>query len=356
MLFELLKSYAVWLLISVAVLVVGLCATLILDPAQTHTFLVSYIYYWNGLLVAMSGFGALHFGMLTYKQQFHYLIVEILDITGDLKIAMIAELENLYSFWNKQIIAIPILLIGMTILYVCGYPMTGFPKYFLWLSSSLMFYAGGLMLAYGIFCLRLFHMLEMNSESVDLRDDVNIIELENFYIYLSVLFSAATLALYFSFRGTLTANFTFMPPNQFIERIVTLFLAPGSSYSSVRNLLLYPIVLFLPLALFSGFYMKLVLRKIYLASVKRKITEIDTLAKPVIEDADSKSGSVDVIEVRKKVMELKEKIVQNNRALPLISLNDSPSIALMLIVIIQFIWINDRYVKSFFDGLIGTTN
>ena len=356
MLLELLKSYAIWLSVSISVCIAGLCVTLILDPSQARLLLVSYVYYWNGLLVAMSGFGALHFAMITHKQQFHYLIFEILDISGDLRFAVIAELDNLYSFWNKQFIAVPVLAVGMTILYICGYPMTGFPKYFLWLTSSFMFYAGGLMLAYGAFSLRIFHLLEKNIENVGLQDDVNIIELENFNLYLSTLFLVAAVALYFAFRGTLTANFTFMPPNQLIEYVVNLFMAPGSNYSSVRNLLLFPIVIFLPLGLFSGFYMKLVLRKTYLASIKRKISEIDALAKPIIEDADSKDPAIAIIEVRKTVMELKEKIIQNNKVLPLVTLNDSPSIVLMLVVVSQFIWINDRHVKGFFEGLVGIIN
>lgn len=356
MLVELLRCYAIWLLVSAAVCIAGVCLTLILDPDQARIYLVSYVYYWNGLLVGMSGFGALHFGMITHKQQFHYLIVGILEITGDLQIAMFAELEKLYSFQNKQLIAIPILIVGMTILFICGYPMTGTPKYLLWISSSFMFYVGGLMLAYGVFSLRIFHLLEKNLESVRLQDDVNIIELENFNLYLSTLFLTTALALYFAFRGTLTANFTFTPPNQLIEQIVNLFIAPGSNYSSVRNLLLYPIVVFLPLALFSGFYMKLVLRKIYLASIKRKVLEIDALAKPVIDDADSKNPAVVIIEVRKMVMELKEKIIQNNTVLPLVTLKNSPSIVLMLVVVLQFIWINDRHIKGFFDGLVGATN
>lgn len=356
MLFELLKSYVIWLLISIAVCIAGVCVTLISDPDQVRSFLISYIYYWNGLLVAASGFGALHFAWATHKQQFHRLIFGILNVTGDFQFVITAELEKLYSLRNKQLVAVPIFIVGMMILYVCGYPLTGAPQFFLWISSSLMFYAGGLMFAYAARSLYVFYLLEKNIENVRLQDDVNIIELEDFNLYLSILFLAGTLALYCAFRGTLTANFTFAPPNPWTERIVILFAPPGSNYSSVRNLLLYPIVIFLPLALFSGFHMKLVLRKIYLESIKRKISEVDALARPIIEDADSKNPAIDMIQVRKTVMELKEKIIQNNRAMPLVTLNDSPSIALTLLVGLQFIWINDRPVKSFFEGLAGTIN
>ncbi|MCR9121050.1 MAG: hypothetical protein NXH91_02130 [Phyllobacteriaceae bacterium] len=355
MLFRLLRAYAVWFAVSSLVCLLGVVTTLILNANQVSEFLKSYIYHWDGLLVAASGYGALHFAVSTHKQQFHSLIMGVLDAHDDLKLQLSTELEQLYSFRNKQVIAAPVFLVGMAVLYMCGYPMTGFPKYYLWLASSAMFYAGGLMLAYGLYALRIFHTLEENVDQVDLQDNVNIVELENFHFYLSILFLTAIVALYFAFRGTLTANFTFTPPHPWIGSVVNLFLAPGGDYSSVRNLLLYPIVLFLPLALFASFYMKLVLRKIYLASIKRKVDEIDTLTRPIIEDADTSGTEVRIIEVRKLALELKEKIIQNNKVLPLITLKDTPSIALIIIVILQFVWINDGQISGFFGNLVGAS-
>lgn len=212
------------------------------------------------------------------------------------------------------------------------------------------------MLSYAVYTLKFFNDLENKLESVDLQNNVNIIEMENFNLYLSVLFFVAIVALYFAFRGTLTANFTFTPPHQWIADAVALFTAPGGSYASVRNLLLYPIVIFLPLALFASFYMKLVLRKIYLHSIKRKVAEIDRLAKPVIDQADSVGSRIAVIEVRKAAIELKEKIVQNNKVIPLVTMQDAPSILLVIIVVLQFIWINDPLIRPFVEGIVGVTN
>ncbi len=76
--------------------------------------------------------------------------------------------------------------------------------------------------------------------------------------------------------------------------------------------------------------------RIYLFSVKRKVSEIDQLAKPIIEGADAKSSEVAVLEVRKAVFELKEKIINNNTVLPLVSIKYSPSILLVAVVILQF--------------------
>ena len=217
------------------------------------------------------------------------------------------------------------------------------------------YYAGGLMLAYGVYTIRLFSSLERNVDDVELQDNVNIVELENFNLYLSTLFLVTVIALYFAFRGTLTANFTFVPPTRWVGDVINIFLPPTSSYRSVRNLLIYPIVLFLPLAAFAGFYVRLVLRKIYLVSIKRKILEIDDLARPIMENVGAPYPIDRIIEIRNAAMDLKGKILSNNKVLPLVDLKDSPSIILLLIILIQFIVSNDVTMKSFLQGLLGIT-
>lgn len=356
MLFTLFRSYAIWLLISFGVGLLGLVLTLIFTPSQARLFFASYFYFWNGLLVATAGFGALHFAITTQRNQFHFLVSEILDLGEEQSVLVFNRLDQLYGFKNKQLIAIPILLVGAFILYVCGYPMAGLPKIYLWMASSCMFYAGGLMLAYAVYSLRVFQALEENCDRIRLKDNVNIVELENFNLYLSVLFLAATAALYFAFRGTLTANFTFVAPHQWVDDLVNNLTLQSASYSSVRNLLIYPIVVFLPLSLFAGFYMKLVLRRIYLNDIRKKVEEIDALAMPAIEQASDENPELQIMEIRKAALELKGKIIENNKVLPLVTLKDAPSIALLIVVLVQFIWINDGQVKSFFEALISTKN
>ena len=356
MLFTLFRSYAIWFLISFGVGFLGLVLTLIFAPFQAQLFFASYFYFWNGLLVATAGFGALSFAISTQRNQFHFLVSEILDLDEIQTVLVFSRLDQLYSFKNKQLIAIPIFLAGAFILYICGYPMTGFPKFYLWMTSSFMFYAGGLMLAYAVYSLRVFQTLEENSDRIRLKDNVNIVELENFNLYLSVLFLAATVALYFAFRGTLTANFTFVAPHQWIADLVSNLTPNSGSYTSVRNLLIYPMVVFLPLSLFASFYVKLVIRRIYLNDIRKKVEEIDALAMPAIDRGSKDNPELHIMEVRKAALELKGKIIENNKILPLITLKDAPSIALLIIVFVQFVWINDGQVKSFFDTLISATN
>ena len=48
MLFALLKSYAIWLVISILVCGFGVVLTIAYDSSQTRLFLLSYVCYWNG--------------------------------------------------------------------------------------------------------------------------------------------------------------------------------------------------------------------------------------------------------------------------------------------------------------------
>lgn len=354
MLLTLARSYVTWLLISVAVCVLGTAMSAFLtETPQPREFLISFVYNWNGLVVATTGIGALHFGVSTLKQQFHYLVSEILEIDPDAAGSVYFELERLFSWRNKQIIAVSVFVIGAAILYICGYPMVGLPHFLLWIFSSAMYYVGGMMFAYIVYAIRFFGTLERNIDRIRLKNDVHLLELENFNFYLSTLFLAGTVALYFAFRGTLTANFTFIPPFEWVDRLVNLFIPPGSSYGSVRSLLIYPMVVFAPFAIFAGFYMRLVLRKIYLTSIKQKIAEIDELASPFLEGASARRTGDRIIEIRNAVMDLKGKITNNNKSPSLVGIKDSPSIILILIIVAQFIVHNDPTIRGFMNGVFG---
>jgi len=256
-------------------------------------------------------------------------------------------LQNLWKLKNKQLISIVFFLIGGTILFLCGYPHNGFPKYYLWFTSSSLFYIGGLMFSYLIYVILLFRKIESSESKILLQKNTTIIEIENFNFYLTTLFLVCTIALYFAFRGTLTADFTFEN-----KGIFGLFDSVES-----RRLLLFPIVAFLPFVLFSGFYIRYVIRKIYLNSIKKKIKEIDKLSKPFKKknlEKLSKEELMNVLQIRTSVLDIKEKIIQNNKLFPLISVKDSPSILLIIAVLIQFVYQYDGTIKEFIKYVIGT--
>ena len=352
MLLSLLKAYLVWFLISACVCLLGAIGTWWLEPNSVKDFVRSYVYHWNGLVVAAFGFGTLHFAMTTYKQKINFLVRGILAIPMNESPKIYHRVENLFSIYDKQIIAIPVFVVGSCLMYICGYPMNGFPHVFLWITSSLMFYAGGLMLAGGVYSVRLFESLESRAEVIGLQDNVQIYELEDFNLYISILILSGITALYFAFRGTLSANFTFIPPTSAIGDVVGIFVDTSNGYKVVRNFLLYPIIVFLPAALFCGLYIRFVLRKIYLANIKQKVTEIDVLAQELMVENNRERSAEKIIEIKKTAIELREKIIQNNNPIPLIQIIDSPSIVLYIIVILQFAFGADPIIKPFLDSIV----
>ncbi|HZG09111.1 MAG TPA: hypothetical protein VEZ70_09045 [Allosphingosinicella sp.] len=343
-----------WLLITAAVCVVGtVMSAFLANPPQGRDFFVSFVYNWNGFLVAPTALGALQFGAYTFRQQFHFLVSEILEIDSDPSGEVYFELERLFSWRNKQAIALPVFFVGTFILYICGYPLSGLASFLLWAVSSAMFYVGGMMLAYTIHSARFFGALEQNLSSIRLRPNVHVLELENFNLYLTTLFLAGAIALYFAFRGTLTANFTFVPPFDWIGELVRAFVGPEGEYKEVRNLLIYPLIIFPPYAMFAALYMRMVLRKIYLTSVKLKVTEIDDLARPLIYGTTPDHTADRIIEIRNAVMDLQQKVTRDTKDLALVGVKDFPSIVLITLVVVQFIAHNDGTVKGFLSGLIG---
>lgn len=355
MFFKLLYHYLIWFCVSMFLCIICYIICLLESKRLAFDFAVSYLWNFNGLLVPTTGFGLLTFALSTHKNIYHNLLHNVLYIPEKQQIQVYQDLENLASFKNKQKIGVPIFFMGALILFSCGYPLYGIGKFLLWLTSSTMFYAGGLMIAYLFYSLLLFKKMEIFHEEISLQENTHILELENFNLYLSTLFLGGMIALYFAFRGTLTANFTFIPPEP-INYILSEFVYEKIDYSQIRNLLLYPLVLFLPATLFGGFYIRYILRKIYLNSIRLKLGDIDRLTEPFIKERASFSSEENadrIIKIRIAALDLKNKIIENNKVLPLINIKDSPSIILLIVILIQFIYQHDQTIRNFIGSILG---
>lgn len=355
MVLRLLNTYFKWFIISICTCAIGVAVSFLYSKQMAHDFIASYIWYFDGLLIPTTGFGTLHFAIKTCKGVYHNLITNIFSIPLEYQHEIYKLLDDLNSFRSKQKIAIPIFIVGGGILYCCGYPLNGVPQFILWLTTSSLYYAGGLMVAYLYYTILLFKRLEVLHNEIILQKNTQLLELETFNFYQSLLFLSGMIALYFAFRGTLTANFTYVPPG-IISNVLDTFASKPVDYSGIKLFLLYPLILFLPYALFGGFYIKYVLRKIYLSSIKNKLSEIDQLSDSFtkITDQSASENEIDrVIKLRTAVLELKSKIIQDNKVLPLVNIKDSPSFILLIIIVVQFIYQNDKTISGFIRSVLG---
>src|SRR5262249_3958348 len=132
--------------------------------------------------------------------------------------------------------------------------------------------------------------------------------------------------IYLGFRGTLTANFV------------------GNS-DLFHKLMALPLVLYLPATLCYSFYPRYVLRQ---------ISECDTLE--MLEELERQSidekhdGLKSRLEFRKLLLDVKEKIINDRRAVPLLSIRDAPSLTMSILIVIQFIAQKDSVVSQFLQG------
>ena len=309
-----------------AVLVCYFCQS----PSIAAALFNSYIFSFDGVLIVGFGYGLLWFIRRNGEQSFNSLF-NILDIPESEQLSLLKYHEWVSSSKRKHIIAVIITVIGGLILWNCGYPLQGFAKYFLAVTSISLFYVAGLMSGYFISCLLIFRRLDEINSSVKIKSGSGPYELENINLSLLLCTTLGVVALYLAFRGTITANFV-NTQEGFI----------------FRKLLVYPIASFLPGILFTSFYCRYVLRKIQENEILQKIEYLQTLSSSEI---DKSEGTKEKLEMEKLFMEIKEKLLAEKNKLPLLSLKDSPAIAISAIFIIELIIKNDDQIQNYFKTL-----
>jgi hypothetical protein len=90
------------------------------------------------------------------------------------------------------------------------------------------------------------------------------------------------------------------------------------------------------------------LRKIQENEILQKIEYLQTLSSSEI---DKSEGTKEKLEMEKLFMEIKEKLLAEKNKLPLLSLKDSPAIAISAIFIIELIIKNDDQIQNYFKTL-----
>jgi len=158
-------------------------------------------------------------------------------------------------------------------------------------------------------------------------------------MFFIITSTVGIICIYLGFRGTLTANFIFY--NELFKKFLVL-----------------PLVFYLPATLIYSFYPRYVLKKINNYEIIKKIKDLDSNAKKIINNYSSKKN--DIISLKEKIdfedsiLNLKEKLLNDNRGNSLISFKDSPSLIITLIMIIQLITSKDEIIKNFLNYLFST--
>lgn len=313
--------------ISILLCVLGMLVTSMLQGKEMALDLFNaWIFEFNGILVGGVGLGLLWF-IHTYGNNLLNSVNNILNMPDELQEVFIGANNKLVSIFWKNLICIPILLLGGFILWQCNYPLEGFAKYYLAVCSISVYYIAGYILSYFVFTLNLFMLIEKNLARLSIKKEVTYFDMDSFNSFFIITSFFGVLAIYFGLRGTLTANFLFAD----IE---------------FKRFLVLPIVLFLPTTLIYSFYPRFAIKKIYENDLLKRIQQVEVNSIGIEEKI---STIKERLETQKILLEIKEKLLIERNKFPIFSLKDSPSLVMSLIVLIQLVLQNDTTISSFID-------
>lgn len=322
-------------LLGCSLLSIGLCflGAMVSYGLQGDTMAVelmkSWIFEFNGVIVGALGYGLMLFVMKRGRAILAQLMT-VLEVPEEIQPKIAQQQTRATSWFWVSVISAPVTIVGGGVLWFCGFPLDGFAKYYLAICSSSIYFVATAILIFFLYALAMFHTLEAASDegssirfprgTADFR--LRLEAIDSFFVVTSTV---GIFAIYAGFRGTLTANFVETP-------------------EVVESLLILPVILYLPGTLTYSFYPRYVLRKLAERDTIRRIEEtVGNL------DPEGEGDPQSALELRKLMLEVREKMMREHRSPPILGLKDAPSLTMSLLIIVQFIWKSDSLVATFFE-------
>jgi len=293
-----------------------------LDLVQTAVFK------FNGVLVGAAGYGLLSFVFLSGKRMLA-LLNSILDVPDDYVPKYGIRLQHVTSFRAWLLIVAPLSVIGATVLWLAGFPLRGFAKGYLAVAVMTIYVVASAILAFYVYTILLFKFIEENAAystrpRVRLKCSFASMDLQTIDSFFIVSATLGVFAIYLGFRGTLTANFT-------------------GTTELFRKLMILPLVFYLPATLCYSLYPRYVLRQVAECDTLELVEAFERQTNDLPPEENLKA----TLELRNLIFDIKEKMLNDRRAVPLLTLKDAPSLTMSLIIVMQFIAQNDSVVSSF---------
>jgi hypothetical protein len=312
---------------------IGATGTYLLrGEAMTREFVSAYFGSFNAIGVASTGYALLLFVRTTGHTVMSQL-VQILNVPEEHAVTFARELDRATSWRAANWISIPLTIIGSLALWWRGFPLVGSAKIYLALSSFTIYYVASNILSFYIFVILLFRFIEDPSRSAGsgrfrLKVSPGGVEMRTIDAFLVTSATMGVFTLYIGIRATLTATF-------------------ADSVPFLRELLLLPFILYLPATLCYSFYPRYVLRHI---SECDALASIEAFERQVADTpiADLRAS----LELRKLTMDLKEKMLNDCRAVPVLGLKDAPSLTMSIIILLQVLAQKDSVYASFLKSLL----
>jgi hypothetical protein len=324
--------FVAWGIGSAALWLLGWSLTMMVQGQGAASDLtIAWFFAFDGILAGAAGYGTIFF-MCREGSILTSALRSVIEVPDSLQEEFRQHMEFFKPWWRPFLVAVVLTVIGGFIATGAGIPLKGFAHRYLLVMVISFYFVGsyGLMFILGV--LDLFRFIDTNADSVPderikLKAPFLSQGIQTIDLFLIVSSGMCVFAVYVCFRGTLTA-FAGAPP-------------------AFYKALIIPVFFYLPASLVYSFYTRYVLRQVW---------ENDTFAAI---DQFAEETKLDVVqnlkerlELRKLILDVKEKMLMERRALPLISFKDAPTLTMALLMAIQLIAQKDPIV-SVFLGLGG---
>jgi hypothetical protein len=317
-----------WALASTLLCVIGCLLTWSLQGSVAATDLAAaWLSTFNGILVGAAGYGAVWF-ICRERHQVVKAVDKVLDVPDGLRDDFGAHLDRLRSWRATHAVAIAMTIVGGFIAYNAGIPLSGFSHVYLTIAVISYYYVGAHGVMVFVALLQMFRFVEANAgpdvkPRISLKVPLQRRDLQTIDLYFVISSAMAIFAVYVCFRTTLTAFHG----------------APAVYYKAM----IIPVLFFLPAALVYSFYPRWVLRQVW---------EADTFV--AVEDFAEKAAAVDEgdfkesLNMKKLILELKEKMLSERRAAPLFTLKDAPTLTMAILMLLQLVAQKDPILSDYF--------
>jgi hypothetical protein len=324
--------FVIWGIGSAVLWLIGWCLTSILQGQVAASDLtIAWFFAFDGILAGAAGYGTIFF-MCRERSILTSALQNVIDVPDPLRQRFENHLKFFAPWWRTPAVAVLLTVIGGFIANGAGIPLKGFAHAYLSVMVISFYFVGayGLMFIVGV--LNLFRFIDTHSDSasderIKLKTPFLAQGIQTIDLFLVVSSGMCILAVYVCFRGTLTA-FAGAPP-------------------AFYKALIIPVFFYLPASLVYSFYPRYVLRQVWendtFAAIERFAEETRMEVTPDLKER---------LELRKLILDVKEKMLAERRALPLLSFKDAPTLTMALLIAIQLVAQKDPIV-SVFLGLVG---
>lgn len=304
-----------WGLGSAALLGAGWIATAAIQGLEAGAALRNaWLFTFNGIIVGACGYGAVAF-IRNQRGTLVRALRRVLDVPEVHKGEFERRLARVVHWGLTPVVAAVLLLIGGCIAYGAGIPLRGFSHVYLTVAVVSYYPVGALGLMVFVAVLLLFRFIEENSDADDpnriqLRVPLRRVDVQAIDLYFIISSGMAILAVYVCFRTTLTA-FQGAPPHYY-------------------KLMIIPVFFFLPAALIYSFYPRYVLRQVWETDTFVVVDKVAADPATTAEESPEK-----VLELRKLILEVREKMMAERRSIPLFSFKDAPTLTMAILMLLQ---------------------